>query len=264
MARREECYIGPTVPGIDVSHHQGQIDWDAVASSGVRYVFIRTGDGVNVDRRFAENWAGAGRVGLRRGTYHYFRARHPGAEQARVAAGAIAAAGGFGRDDLAPAIDLENDSLLGEGGRDAPEESFPTLVAGAVEFQREMERLTKRRPMVYSGQFWQRVAIRHPELARALAAYPLWTAGYVRCARVADGFPTWTFWQYTSSGDVPGIQRGVDMNVFKGDESALSSFVRGRRKLAWGWIALGSLAAVGAGYGVYRARGGRKPKWLPV
>lgn len=246
--------MGPTVEGIDVSHHQGQIDWDAVANSGIRYAFIRTGDGVDVDRRFAENWREAGRVGLRRGTYHYFRARHSGVEQARIVAAAIAEAGGFASGDLPVAIDLE--TLDGE--------SAEHLAAEALAFQREIARLTRRRPMVYSGGFWHWTAVRNPQIAQTLSAYPLWTPTYERCARVPEGFPTWTFWQYTSSGSVPGVRTRVDRIVFRGTESALAAFARSSKKLPWGWIALGTLAAAGAGYGVYRARGGRKPKWLPV
>src|SRR6476660_2447595 len=59
--------------GIDVSHHQGEIDWPRVASDGVRFAYIKASEGGTVpDHRFRENWVEAKKAGLRRGAYHFF------------------------------------------------------------------------------------------------------------------------------------------------------------------------------------------------
>ena len=61
MPASEPSYLS----GIDVSHYQGEVDWPAVAASGVRFAFIKATDGVDdIDPRFAQNWAGAKLAGI--------------------------------------------------------------------------------------------------------------------------------------------------------------------------------------------------------
>ena len=73
-----------TLFGSDVSSHNGEIDWYAVAASGVRFAFIRVGfrgygtDGsLNLDTRFAENIRGAKAAGIKVGAYFYSQAISP-------------------------------------------------------------------------------------------------------------------------------------------------------------------------------------------
>src|SRR6266849_9420139 len=64
----------PGIPGIDISHHQLEIDWSAVAGSGIQYSFIKASEGASFgDSRFAINWQGAADAGVIRGAYHFFR-----------------------------------------------------------------------------------------------------------------------------------------------------------------------------------------------
>ena len=60
------------VQGIDVSKYQGDVDWSAVANSGVKFAWIKaTEGGDRVDERFQANWQGAKEVGIPRGAYHF-------------------------------------------------------------------------------------------------------------------------------------------------------------------------------------------------
>src|SRR5581483_5374006 len=70
------------IRGVDVSVYQGKIDWTKVASSGIKFAFIRAGDGMSKDSRFQDNWTGAKAAGITRGAYQFFRAKHDGAQQA--------------------------------------------------------------------------------------------------------------------------------------------------------------------------------------
>lgn len=71
------------VHGIDVSHHQGEIDWAAVAGDGVGFAFIKATEGGDfVDPRFAKNWTASAKAGVPRGAYHFFTQCRPGAVQA--------------------------------------------------------------------------------------------------------------------------------------------------------------------------------------
>ena len=61
------------IHGIDVSKYQGDVDWSAVADSGVKFAWIKaTEGGDRVDPQIEANWvAGAGAVGIPRGAYHF-------------------------------------------------------------------------------------------------------------------------------------------------------------------------------------------------
>ena len=71
------------VRGIDVSHHQGAIDWTEVAEANVAFAVIKASEGGDyVDEEFAGNFAAARAAGLAVGAYHFFTFCRPGAEQA--------------------------------------------------------------------------------------------------------------------------------------------------------------------------------------
>ena len=73
-----------TIRGIDISHHQGDIDWAQVAADDIAFVYMKATEGGDFkDRAFARNWAGAGGAGLARGAYHFFSLCKSGREQAQ-------------------------------------------------------------------------------------------------------------------------------------------------------------------------------------
>lgn len=70
--------------GIDVSHHQGQIDWRRVRQDGISFTYVKATEGGDwTDPRFEMNWRGAGEAGLRRGAYHFFTLCRAGEAQAK-------------------------------------------------------------------------------------------------------------------------------------------------------------------------------------
>ncbi len=94
------------VHGIDVSKFQGEIDWNAVASSGVKFAWIKaTEGGDRADERFQANWTGAKTAGVPHGAYHFvYWCRPPMEEMAFLRAecagrGRCAAAGPRRRGD---------------------------------------------------------------------------------------------------------------------------------------------------------------------
>jgi lysozyme len=71
------------IRGIDVSHHQGAIDWTAVKAARVEFAFIKASEGGDFrDREFARNWEAARKAGVVRGAYHFFTFCTPGLAQA--------------------------------------------------------------------------------------------------------------------------------------------------------------------------------------
>src|SRR5918993_881303 len=98
--------------GIDVSHFQGHVDWQAVKAAGCDFAFAKATEGAGVtDPFFAANWAGMQAAGLPRGAYHFFRAAEPAAQQAAH----FLSTAGFEPGDLPPVLDIElNDGVTGE------------------------------------------------------------------------------------------------------------------------------------------------------
>ncbi|MBK7932021.1 MAG: hypothetical protein IPK01_00725 [Acidobacteria bacterium] len=72
------------VRGVDVSHHNGQIDWERVATQNIKFVYIKASEGNDLqDRLFERNWQEVRRVGLIPGAFHVFGNCSTGVEQAR-------------------------------------------------------------------------------------------------------------------------------------------------------------------------------------
>ncbi|MDE5811819.1 MAG: hypothetical protein K2H61_05895, partial [Muribaculaceae bacterium] len=72
-----------TVKGIDVSAHQGEVDFERVAADGVDFVILKATEGTDFkDSRFIDNYREARRAGLKVGAYHFFRFDTDGRMQA--------------------------------------------------------------------------------------------------------------------------------------------------------------------------------------
>jgi hypothetical protein len=101
--RRPALRVGESY-GIDVSAHQGSIDWRAVADDGIGFAYVKaTEGGDHTDSRFRRNWDGAEAARLERGAYHFFTLCTSGAAQARHFLQIVPPEAGA----LAPAVDLE-------------------------------------------------------------------------------------------------------------------------------------------------------------
>lgn len=201
--------------GIDASRYQEWIDWKKVKHSGVSFALLKATENISyTDPTFEDNVKGAVDQGIIPGSYHFFLPQADPLLQARHYAEVINAA--FSSHPcLPPCIDLET-SGLGRTG----------LNQAIRSFLQELTRLTGRRAMIYTSPgFWSTYlpvpVISQGHLTRCdvdwAASYPLWLAHYT------TGWPSqvypwagWTFWQYSSSGKIPGVSTRVDMNLFKG------------------------------------------------
>ncbi|UMG94267.1 GH25 family lysozyme [Nocardioides sp. TF02-7] len=131
------------VRGIDVSHHQGEIDWRAVAGDGVRFAYLKATEGTTfTDPRYAANRAEALDAGLRVGGYHYYSLCTAGADQAAHFADVLGDVAG--RRHLPPVVDLE---LAGSCSTPPPREELLEEVRAFVDV---VERRTGRRVVVYA------------------------------------------------------------------------------------------------------------------
>jgi len=193
--------------GIDVSHHQGEIDWQQVADFGVEFVMLRLGyrgytaGNLLQDVQFRENMEGALEAGLQVGVYVFSQALNE-AEALEEAQ--------FALDKLAPyeitgpvVWDWE---VIGKGKGRADDLDSDTLGACANLFCQTVADAGYT-PMVY---FNTDVGYFKYDL-RDIAGYDWWYAGYTAAPRFRYDFDVW---QYTDSGSVPGISGKVDMDLW--------------------------------------------------
>jgi lysozyme len=183
--------------GIDVSHHNGAIDWPRVKAAGVKFAYIKSTEGTTyTDPKFRSNAAGARAAGIKVGFYHYAHAEknQPYAE----AEAFYEATRGVGAD-LPYCLDLE-----GESGA----LSMVSLTAWAITFMREVKRLTGKGVILYTGAYFAR-----DELGKAAGEFPLWIAQYGATIPLANNtWGKWAAFQYTDKGKVDGIAGYVDMD----------------------------------------------------
>ena len=194
-----------TVEGIDVSHHQAVIDWEAVAGEDFDFTFLKATEGVeHTDTRFCENWASAKTAGLITGAYHFFRPEISARQQADNFHRLVT----LNTGDLPPVLDVET---LGAA---SPAE----LISGVRTWLYLAEIRYGVKPILYTNlKFYYRY------LAGQFEDYPLWIARY------GDHEPTLApdtdlaFWQYGNRGRVAGIEGDVDLNVYFGSEASFNA-----------------------------------------
>ncbi len=190
--------------GIDVSKHNGSIDWNAVKNSGVSYVIIRCGyrgysTGVLIeDPKFRSNIKGAKAAGLKVGVYVFSQAVNE-VEAVEEASMAVSLASGYGLD-YPIFIDVE-----GSGGRgDGVSRDMRTAVCKAFCATVQNSGYSAG---IYANKTWFTEKIN----TGSLTGYKIWLAQYASA-------PTYTatrydMWQYSSRGRVSGIKGDVDMNI---------------------------------------------------
>lgn len=202
--------------GIDISHHNaGDIVWDSLyvltdkrgktirdhhLAKDIRpvsFVFIKATEGASmVDKDFKRNWQDAGRSGLRRGAYHFFRSSKDGEAQARLF---IKTVGDLRFKDLPPVLDIET---IHRGG------SMKKLNEEALKWLETIEGHYGKKPIVYTGSSFARDWLSK----RITDNYPVWIAHYEKDRPDFDG---WIFWQFTDKAVVKGVPGPVDLSVMK-------------------------------------------------
>ena len=152
------------VHGIDVSKFQGDIDWNAVASSGVKFAWIKaTEGGDRADARFQANWTGAKSAGVPHGAYHFvYWCRSPMEEMAFFEQNAPVE-----DDALPPVLDVEATPTSPTCHRHLTPASAAADMKVMLE---EMERHYGKRPIIYTTvDFYEAILS-----DGAFSDYPIW------------------------------------------------------------------------------------------
>jgi len=187
------------VHGIDISHHQGAIDWQTVAGDGVGFAFIKASEGGDfVDPRFAENWQAAAEAGIPRGAYHFFTQCRPGAVQAQNFIRTVP----MDESALPHVVDAEHMGPCRTSARVHD-------MAGEIKaFLDRLEAHYGRRPLIYTT--WQ---FHDAYLTGRFSKERFWIRSLVVPPRFRH--EQWAVWQYHNRGRRAGITGPVDLNVLR-------------------------------------------------
>lgn len=196
------------IQGLDVSAHQGAIDWEKVPQT-YRFVYIKATEGGDfTDTRFLENWEKSKKAGFSRGAYHFFTLCRPGIEQAKHFLATVPR----DKEALPPVVDLEF------GGNCSQRPSTDDLLPEIRIFLERLEYYYQKKPILYVTEtFFKR------HLRGQFLEHPIWYRDILRPPILPDRRP-WTFWQYSNRKQVSGIQGPVDANAFIGDQKTFEKF----------------------------------------
>ena len=189
---------GAVARGIDVSNHQGTVDWNKVKAAGIDFAILKVGPVYGKpDDSFERNAAECERLGIPYGVYYYSYARS--VEDANKEADRTLAWLGGHHPSLPVYYDLEDSYILQD-----PDFSKDKLTQIAQAFCNRMEAVGFNSG-IYANLNWLNNYLNSP----SLSGYDHWVAQYNwRC----DYAGSYSFWQYSSSGNVPGVNGRCDMN----------------------------------------------------
>lgn len=195
-----EVFHPKRVTGMDVSHHQGKIDWKKVKQSfpDCAFVYIKCTEGKSyVDPMHKKNASGAKKAGFPIGGYHYFRMTATPQEQFKNFKKAL----DHIDPDLIPVVDVE--TFDGK--------SAQSVRKNLKIFLDLLEKEYGVKPMIYSTQG------HYNEICGpAFNDYELYIGKYNggKHPPVINGKGTYTIWQYTESAKIDGISKKVDLCWF--------------------------------------------------
>lgn len=194
---------GYDIRGIDISHYQGNIDWEQLKNAMImgcplRFVIIKSTEGsTRLDENFRENFNQARDFGFIRGVYHFWSNKSTAREQAYFFLDKVHLTEG----DLPPVLDIEHKPA------DKSVEDFQRDVLTWLHIVEDRYHV---KPIIYTYYKFKEQYLSAP----VFDDYPYWIAHYYVDKVQYKG--KWKFWQHTDAGKLPGIKGYVDFNIYNG------------------------------------------------
>ncbi len=207
---------GYEIHGIDISHYQGDINWNRLRYSAlvdgcpIRFIFIKATEGSSrVDENFYDNFENAREYGFLRGAYHFWSNKSSARSQAYYFLSKVHLEEG----DLPPVLDIEHKP------QDKSVEDFQMDVLTWLHIVEDKYHV---KPIIYTYyKFKERYLS-----TSVFDGYPYWIAHYYVDKVEYKG--KWKFWQHTDAGELPGIKGNVDLNIYNGSYYDLMQLAVGR------------------------------------
>lgn len=208
----KEGIINKYQEGIDISRHQGDINWNQLTptGSGKTFVIAKASQRNNfTDSKFVQNWKDMDRVGFQRGAYHFVEfgsnVSEPKEQMNNFLTQLRRAGEWSGKDILALDIEEFDKTPVTSYHSVAP------VTEGCVSYLKEQGII----PYIYTRKgFWDKYVENTSDIIKEC---PLWIARWsaTEPSELPNGWDDWTIWQYSDKGNVPGIKGNVDLDRMK-------------------------------------------------
>jgi GH25 family lysozyme M1 (1,4-beta-N-acetylmuramidase) len=206
--------VQSTLPGIDVSHHNGEPNWARVQQDGIRFVIAKVTEARSfLDDHYAANKRQVEALGMVFGAYHFARPDKTAGDAVAEADWFVANSHLSGKN-LLPVLDLEDSGGLGT----------TRLTSWVKAWLNEVHSELGVKPMIYTtASFWKSYLGNSRWFADN--GYRLWLARWTTATQPTVpatnwGGHGWTMWQYSSCGSVDGITGCVDLDRYRGTSLA--------------------------------------------
>ena len=194
---------GYEIRGIDISHYQGEIDWEQlqhamIEKCPIRFIMIKATEGSSrLDPNFNENFRNARDYGFIRGAYHFWSNKSSARDQAQFFLKRVHLQEG----DLPPVLDVEHKP------KDMSDDDFRREVLTWLHIVEDKYHV---KPIIYTYYKFKVNYLGTPVFDDS----PYWIAHYYVDKIEYKG--PWKFWQHTDAGRLPGIKGYVDFNLYNG------------------------------------------------
>lgn len=211
---------GYEIHGIDISHYQGDIDWNRLRGSSIegcplRFIMIKSTEGsTRIDEKFFDNFMQAREYGYIRGAYHFWSNKSSARAQAYHFLNTVHLEDG----DLPPVLDVEHKPA------EMDVEDFQRNVLTWLHIVEDKYHV---KPIIYTYYKFKEKYLSAP----VFDDYPYWIAHYY-VDKVEYKGP-WKFWQHTDVGRLPGISGFVDFNIYNGSYYDMKKLTIGNQDRMW-------------------------------
>ncbi|MBI5217507.1 MAG: glycoside hydrolase family 25 protein [Bacteroidia bacterium] len=198
------------VRGIDISHHQGEIEWNKLNTDEFSFIFIKATEGGNYkDKEFPENWQNAKNRGFTVGAYHFYRLCKSGMEQAGNFIETVP------KDTMAmpPVIDLEF------GSNCSSDKNKKQILKEIGDFIDTVGKYYRKKVIIYTTDEFYNDYIKNN-----FDGCYIWIRNIYGKPELSDQ-RKWTFWQYDNRTHIDGIASYIDLNVFNGSREEFERFI---------------------------------------
>lgn len=189
-----------SVLGIDISHHQGEINWDEVekmkiGGDSIQFVYLKVTEGINFkDKRYKQNRKVLNSKQIKVGVYHFFSPNSDVVKQVSHFTNS------FQKTTLKPVLDIEDIGDLSKSG-----------IVNAVDlFLNETEKRIHVRPIIYTYESFYNDYFKGTKIEKEL----FWIANYNGACNICDKDNV-LLWQFSDHGTINGITEKVDLNDAK-------------------------------------------------
>ncbi|SHJ37479.1 glycoside hydrolase family 25 protein [Aquimarina spongiae] len=216
-SEEERIRTEPSILGMDISHFQGEIQWNKIKADGVNFVYMKATQGTTFkDPRFEKNHAATKKNCLYRGAYHFYETGKDPKKQAQNFTETVKE---LIPGDLPPVLDLEELGMQ----TSVTKEMYET---NTLRWLKIVEEKLGVRPIIYSNPTFANAYLKHPEFAN----YKLWIADYTKGASPTMPYTwkdkSWTFWQRTDSKKLEGAEGKIDYDLFQGDADSFLKMIK--------------------------------------